>query len=336
NADFRWRYVEAVKTDVKYGSEEVKNDLPSLHPYQNMLMNGGVCGRRAFFGRFILRAFGVPTTARPQPGHAALVHWTPDGWVINLGAGWGSGTTRTRYEKDTDFLSVTQARTMASAFADVQRAHWLGDLAGEARVYGLETTKPRSGFWNYVAICRRQQLAEESKAKTLEAVGTDIGEANESKEKEVVAEVQINDADRRVTVGGDGVMTIPAAACGAPTRNNAKIRFMASNLGGMQLHYSRLGAAQDFEYTLDVPTGGKYNLTARVVTNSVNQQMSVTANGSKEPANIPLPFTLGQWKSTNPVEITLVKGKNVLRFSRPADAKGLTMKDLTLSPVKGD
>jgi len=57
------------------------------------LVNGGVCGRRAFFGRFILRAFGVPTTRRPQIGHAALVHWTPDGWVINLGANWGWGTT---------------------------------------------------------------------------------------------------------------------------------------------------------------------------------------------------------------------------------------------------
>ena len=62
---------------------------PSLQFFQNILMNGGVCGRRAFFGRFILRAFGIPTTARPQPGHAALVHWTPDGWVICLGGRLG-------------------------------------------------------------------------------------------------------------------------------------------------------------------------------------------------------------------------------------------------------
>jgi len=333
-ADFRWRYVEAVKTDVKYGSEEVKDDLPTLHPYQNMLMNGGVCGRRAFFGRFILRAFGVPTTARPQPGHAALVHWTPDGWVINLGAGWGSGTTRTRYQKDTDFLSVTQARTMANAFAEVLRAHWLGDVAGESRTYGLETSKRSPGFWNALAICRRQQLAEESKVRTLEAVGTDIGEANESKEKEVVAEVRMTDADRQITVGNDGVLTIPAAACSTPTRSNAKIRFMTSGLGSMQLHYSRLGAKQDFEYTFDAPAGGQYHLTARVVTNSVNQRMSVTANGDKEATIVSLPFTVGQWQSTDPVKIPLIKGQNVLRFSRPDDAKGLTIKDLTLTPVK--
>ena len=75
----------AVRTDIKYGSQDNKYDKDELQFFQNILMNGGVCGRRAFFGRFILRAFGIPTTARPQPGHAALAHWTPDGWVICLG-----------------------------------------------------------------------------------------------------------------------------------------------------------------------------------------------------------------------------------------------------------
>ena len=64
------------------------------------------CGRRAFSGRFILRCFGIPTLARPQPGHATLVHWTPKGWVICLGAGWGWGRVENR--PDTDFLAMTQ------------------------------------------------------------------------------------------------------------------------------------------------------------------------------------------------------------------------------------
>ena len=46
------------------GSQDNKHDRSDLHFFQNILMNGGVCGRRAFFGRFMLRAFGVPTTAR--------------------------------------------------------------------------------------------------------------------------------------------------------------------------------------------------------------------------------------------------------------------------------
>ena len=107
NSNFGWRYVSIVGSDVKYGSENVKHDRPELQKYQNILMNGGVCGRRAFFGRFILRAFGVPTIARPSRGHGALAHWTPEGWVVNLGGGWGCGWTKTRYNKDVDFLATT-------------------------------------------------------------------------------------------------------------------------------------------------------------------------------------------------------------------------------------
>jgi len=125
--DYRWRYVALVRTDVRYGSQFNKYDKPELQFFQNILMNGGVCGRRAFFGRFILRAFGIPTTARPQRGHGALVHWTPDGWVVCLGAAWGSGWTSTRYKKDLDFLANTQARENPEAFLQVKRAQWIGD-----------------------------------------------------------------------------------------------------------------------------------------------------------------------------------------------------------------
>jgi hypothetical protein len=59
----------------------------------------------------VLRTFhpallGIPTVARPQRGHASLCHWTPDGWVICLGAGWGWGWTS--YGQDRDFLAHGQ------------------------------------------------------------------------------------------------------------------------------------------------------------------------------------------------------------------------------------
>ena len=111
NQDYTWRYVNMVRSNIRYGSQDVGNDSKMLHKYQNILMNGGICGRRAFFGRFILRSFGIPTAARPSKGHGALCHWTPDdGWVVNLGGGWGAGWTKTVYRNDLDFLSTTQAR----------------------------------------------------------------------------------------------------------------------------------------------------------------------------------------------------------------------------------
>lgn len=65
--DPAWRYVNLVRTNVRYGSHHVKHDRKELQRYQNILMNGGICGRRAFIGRFILRAFGIPTTGTFVP-----------------------------------------------------------------------------------------------------------------------------------------------------------------------------------------------------------------------------------------------------------------------------
>ena len=327
---YSWRYVEAVRTEVVYGSQDVKNDLPTLQNYQNIIMNGGVCGRRAFFGRFILRCFGIPTLARPQTGHAALVHWTPNGWVPCLGAGWGGG--RINNAPDIDFLAMTQARKVEASYPQVQRAEWIGAALGEKKTSGLAAGA--SGFWNSVAFYRQREIIEKANAVTLAAVGTDIGEANESKEKEVVKAATITDADKKIVVGQDGAITIPAAACSKPTNSTGRIRFMKSCLGGMQLHYSRTGGAEGFEYTFDAPAAGKYALVARVVTTSANQHLLVAANDAKEPTDIAVPFTVGMWDKTQPVEVSLVKGQNVLRFSRTDPVKGLTIKEFTLSPVK--
>ena len=329
-SDYRWRYVKAVKTDVRYGSQDNKYDKPELHKYQNIMMNGGVCGRRAFFGRFILRAFGVPTTARPQRGHAALAHWTPDGWVVCLGAGWTWGWTK--YGQDLDFVFHTQARAGEEAFPQALRAQWVGTVLGEKKAFGFHAGA--SGFWNGVSLYRQRAIIEEAKAVALAAVGTDIGEANESKVKDAIEAVALTEADRKIVVGAGGVITIPAAACSKPARSTGKIIFMESNLGGMQLHYSRNGKPEEFEYTFDAPAAGKYALTARVVTPSWKQHLLIAANGIQTPTDIALPFTVGMWDKTQPVMVSLVKGRNVLRFSRNEPVKGLTIKDFTLWPVR--
>ena len=329
--DYRWRYVAAVRTDIRYGSQDNKYDKDELQFFQNILMNGGVCGRRAFFGRFILRAFGVPTTARPQRGHAALAHWTPDGWVVCLGAGWGHGWVMGR-KKDLDFLAITQARAVGEPYMQVKRAQWMGDVLGEPRTFGFLSGDP--AFWNGVALYTQRRIIEDAKAKTLAAVGTDIGEANESKEKVDIVKAALTDADRKVLVDSRGVIMIPASAASKPTKSTGKLICMPSNLGGKQLHYSRNGGHQDFEYTFDAPAAGKYALSARVVTPSWKQHLLLSVNGAAEPIDIALPFTVGMWDTTQPVEISLVKGKNVLRFSREGETKGVTIRDFTLRPVK--
>ena len=232
NPDYAWRYVQAVATDVKYGSGDVKYDRPELQNYQNIIMNGGICGRRAFFGRFILRAFGIPTTARPQRGHGALVHWTPKGWVPCLGGGWGAGWTPTRYNSDLDFLASTQARENKEAYLQVKRAEWLGDLVGETPVYGLQALAP--GFWYGVSLYTQRDIIEKAKVEALAAVGTNLGESNATGEK-LATETGMSDADKQIAVGPDGAITLPAAAYVNPSGNSAEVRTMKSLSGGQQV-----------------------------------------------------------------------------------------------------
>jgi len=334
NPDYRWRYVAAVRTEIRYRFGYGELDKPEYQFYQNILMNGGVCGRRAFFGRFMLRAFGIPTTARPQPGHAALAHWTPDGWVINLGARWGIGWTKTRYRKDLDYLATTQAREDMDAYMMVKRAQWIGDVFNEERVFGLHTGTP--GFWYGVSLHTQRDIIDDLEAKALAAVGEELGEANESNVKYDVVNTAVTDADREIVVDrGTGTITVPAAACSKPLGSTRKIRFMPSNLSGKQLHYNRVGKPEEFEYVVDAPRGGAYRLTARVITPTPHQYLRVVVSGAKEPVDIELPLTAGLWGATEPVEIALSKGRNLLRFSRIGDdIRGLTIRDFTLTPKK--
>jgi len=239
NSNDGWRYVNAVTTEVRYGSGDVKYDRPELQFFQNILMNGGVCGRRAFFGRFILRAFGIPTTARPQRGHAALAHWTPKGWVVNLGGGWGAGWTKTLYEKDLDFLATTQARSSEKAYLQVKRAYWVGDVLGEKRTYGEQGGAP--AFWNSVALSTQRRMIEEAKSVTLGALGEELGESNEPTVAEKVIASPVTPEDTKITCGKDGVISIPAAAYSKPSGDTRDVFAMKSFGGGLQIFLPRFG-----------------------------------------------------------------------------------------------
>lgn len=328
--DYRWRYVGIVNSDVKYGSQDVKNDLPTLQKYQNIILNGGVCGRRAFFGRFILRCFGIPTLARPQTGHAALTHWTPDGWVINLGAGWGWG--RTSYGADLDFLAHTQAREDEEIFLQVLRAQWIGTALGEKKAFGFYA--PTSGFWNAVALYRQREIIAAAEASPSPRQSTGGRNGRQPTLLDRILATDLTAAAERIAVAPNGVITIPAAACSKPTSNTRKILFMKSFLGGRQLHYGRLGNPEVFAYTFAAPAAGRYALSARVVTVNMNQHLSLTVNNAQSAVDIPVPYTIGLWGKTEPVEITLREGTNTLSFTLPTANYGVTIKDFTLTPVK--
>jgi formylglycine-generating enzyme required for sulfatase activity len=271
-SNFGWRYVGIVSSEVKYGSGDVKYDRPELQKYQNIIMNGGICGRRAFFGRFILRSFGVPTTARPSRGHGALARWTPGGWCVNLGPGWGSGWTATSYHKDVDFLASSKARKDESAFLHVKRAQWIGDVFGEKRVYGendpslrfnsLVTLKPN--FWNRMALQAQTKIISDLKAVTLEALGAELGESNKPTIAQQILSAPISADDKVIRYGQDGVISIPAAGYTQSSGNPREVLAMKSFEGGMQIFLPRFAPEG-----LTIMRGGTWKGTPDACTSGV-------------------------------------------------------------------
>jgi hypothetical protein len=345
-------YVDVVDKEIAYTSSMVKDDRPDLAFMQNILANGGICGRRAFFGRFTLRAFGVPAAARKQPGHATLGHWHPDGWKTRLGGNWGIGArgnysamndSRTKtYGADVNFVASSQAREDATAFMKVRRAQWIGALVGEAPKPGLITfsgkTKGPSSkkgaeiekpiFWNELALQEQRRIV----------AGLETGKAKSSSPAAVATKAPT--ATGKVTVDAKGVITIPSAACSRPTESTtARYRsgalkdlvvFVKNKSGDTFLHFSRHATAADsFEYTFDAPKAGKYQLVARVATPKWDQRLFATANGGTA-VEMPLPYTIGMWDKSAPVVIELKAGKNVLKFHGPAR---VTVDTFTLTPV---
>jgi hypothetical protein len=322
NPDYGWRYVSSVRTEVPYGSQNVQYDDPERHQYQNIIRNGGVCGRRAFYGRFILRAFGIPTWGVTQRAHAALSHWTPNGWVVNLGAGYGSSW----WDKDevslsgNHFLLETQARAHTDEYARVIRAQLISRILGEP-AYN-ERRKVAGGFWSRIALYQQRVLAATS--VSLGALGEELAEANESEQK--INSAEVTPADRKTKIE-DGVVIVPAVANDEASGKSAAMRSFG---GGMQLHC--LGGFRT-AYKVTVPRGGRYHLTVRVATVQTGQQFIISAHRKGESHEIDVPYTLGMWEHTEPLELDLKQGKTTILLELKEGSRGVTIKELQLKPV---
>jgi len=319
NPDYGWRYSGAVRTDVAYRHSNEYKDSDSLEFFQNVIKNGGVCGRRAFFGRFIVQSFGLPVWGVTQHAHAALGRWTPTGWVVNLGANWPWSWYEGR--SGVDFLLETQARRYPEDYFKVLRAQWTGSVLGEQKYESLK--EGNGGTWNLLAHYKKQEIVAEKKPTEAPALGQELAEANESADAKSAALVKavVTDADRRTSTAPNGAISIPAAAC-----SGAQI--MASIGGGHQLFCG----GRPFSCEVEVPAEGRYALSARVVTVHDALHLQVTPNNGKAGVDLAIPYTCGMWQATAPVEVTLARGKNALVFSKPTNT--FTLKEITLTPVK--
>jgi hypothetical protein len=252
-----------------------------------------------------------------------------------MGGGGGN------YGADVNFVASSQAREDETAFLKVKRAQWIGTLMGEEWKPGLitwsgKTTGPaplKSGqvpkprAWNDIGLHeQRRIIAQLDAAKP------------KSSAPPTVAKKEQPAATGKASVDAKGVITIPSAAASSPTeskrvlykgRQADLVVFLKNKAGDTLLHMSRYAKQGDtFEYTFEAPKAGTYQLVADLATPKPTQKLFATPNGGT-PVEMALPYTIGLWGKTSPVEVELKAGGNVLKFHGPARA---TFKQFTLTP----
>jgi hypothetical protein len=338
NPDYKWRYAMMVKSDVPYASPDWRPDEGTT-TVQQIVAGGGKCGPRAFFGRTVCRAFGIPSRRSTQSGHAAMNHWTPDGWVVNFG-GWWSINWAGPWG-GLDFLLESQAREFENDFMKVVRAQWIADALGEEDV-SIRQYGKGGGLWNQLAFNNKLAVVADAKAKALgeELAKLTADEARLLGESDEILDtlenqmIDIPEEHRSIVVKDDGVIFVPVAACTSPTNNTDRVLFMEDLKGNILMHYTRLGKNPELlRYTIDAPKDGKYNMVAHVSTVGREQEFMLRLN-RRTIINFDLPFSLGFWQDTKPVEIELKEGRNTFMFTCAAPNRGVSIKHFTLTPVE--
>ena len=330
------QYLNIVHTDVGYCHPH-----PGLVPgniVAQEIAGGGECGIRAWVGRVAERAFGIPVWGVRQRGHAALTHWAPDGWVTPLGAGWNWNWWDHR--SGLDFCLETQARRYPRRFMKVLRAQWIAATLGEKPPDGM--VPGTGGFWYAVANCQKRALVASGKPRHSAMDESQLLARYGPTEAEKLQRQPVKRSAFEISVGKQGIIDIPAVACSWPTRTVRGVLFTKSFLGGMQLHYYKFVHTRRFgkkgppplRYTFNVKRGGRYELTAKVVTVKPTQHLAVVVNRGTKATDMTIPWTNGMWQKTSAVSITLKSGINVMTIGPSTAFFAVSIKDFSLTPMK--
>ena len=356
--DPHWRYSFLVRTDVDYKQPDW---YKSHRSYDQILSGGGECGPRAWFGRFMCKSFGIPTWGVRQPGHAALSRWTPTGWVTNLGAGFAVSDWDGRCGND--FELETQARR-ATKGSDAEyrrlvlRLELLARFRGESGQSVRSRCQPDAGNpWFALSLLQRKLLAvappdPPSPPRHVVVRGEQLVRSLYVAVSSVIASAPSTPSN--VLPHQDGSIVVPASAATIDKSNAGKASILDSWGGGHQLLLSHDSEAR---FSVDLPSPPStlaaastqsYHLTMLVCTvHRLAQPLLVTidqANDSNDDSSSPsppvtieiaLPYTLGAWKETEPVNVELPPASThvVLTVKRQEPKLGLSIQFLKLVPA---
>jgi hypothetical protein len=345
--DEHWRYAMAVKSDVGYRQPEHE-----FNNYKDLISAGGKCGARAWFGRFICKAWGIPTWGIRQPGHAALSRWTSDGWKICLGApNWDiSWWDEMRYSGDDtntaattrrgpDFLEESTARKAAEAccnksYEDVILLECLAECFGEK----IENDFVSPKFWRSLALAERKLMARSP--TTMSSTSVLCNSFAPSK----VGEVLDHDG---VAIEANGQIFIPSASF---LKKPMGVSSMDSFLGGKQIHFlTNNDVMVEYELPATIQQG-VYTVSLKVVNvhrDQVPMEISIDHTHSSgahdsddfeivsatERQELTIPYTEGGWQTTKERLLVDVSPGSRIQLTRKAPCWGLTLREIVLTPL---
>jgi len=350
NFDYHWRYAESVHTEVQYGDSQCPN-FPGVcgGGYQDIPVGGDVCGGRAFWGRFSRKGFGIPTWGATEHAHAAMSSWTPSGWNVMLGAPWPDCWWGDRGGQD--FVLETQARVNLAKFQEVLRGGWAAVARDEDPVSGMwssvaySANNGKGGEWSALMLYSKKIVAKATAPTNITIPAAEPGIVNKVAALLARAAQPAPPAPAPATSADGATITIAAVSFTSANKSAPVSKIFSFDAAdGQQLVSngctSSVGppcfapASSSVTYDFTSAAAGSFYLTANFSTYHMNQDLYVSVNGAKE-VEVGMFYTLGWWKETVPVAVTLAKGANSLVFTRTS-GRDVSFKEFVLATKKPD
>jgi hypothetical protein len=294
-----------------------------------VLSGGGNESVNSWFGRFVLKSFGIPTWGSKYRRKEGFTRWTPEGWAEMNGANWETAEWNGKSGKD--FKTEVEARNKAPQeeyFKKLVTLQCLADVVdGDPSLIPDYEKDAMHGerLWRSLSIVSMELLfqTEPEVQRTFERKGEGLVK---TKCEKYLEKYEKDAPDAEISFDQDkGILLIPASRHGFSDGN---ILLIDSYTGGKQLNFIADGVA---EYELpEIIPAKKYSLAAEVCTVSSSQTpLSVQVGEDGEKKEIKVPYTVGEYEFTKTIKIDLSPG-DTLRFSRPKGSLGVAIKKFIL------
>jgi len=316
------RYVYLLHSDVRIRKPEW-TATPRTYPM--VLSGGGNESVNSWFGRFMLKSFGLPSWGSKFRRKEGYTRWTQDGWVAENGADWNTCSWRGKTGKD--FKTEIEARNKAPPeeyFKRLVTLQCLADIVdGDPNQISEEekdVLHPER-MWRSMAIVSMELLfqTQSEVVRTFKREGSGLVVTNCEKYLE---KFQDNAPDAKINYEKLlNQLIVPACRHGFKDGTTTVVE---SFEGGKQLNFVADGNIE-YEIPDDIPSQ-IYTLVCEVCTVSSKQvPLMFKAGDDAAYVEIEIPYTKGEWKGTVGIPVEIHAGATV-RFSRPKGSLGLAVK----------